>query len=300
MSDISARIRGEFEDFLNARIRSHFEAGSVPALNAPVLYSLESPGKRLRPVLFLMFAGYEDRGEERKLFGAAALECIHTYSLIHDDLPCMDNDDLRRGRPTCHRQFSEWAAVLAGDALNTYAFELLALSFEGRADAALALGILARLSGRQGMVSGQALDLLHEKAGTPGTAEDLARIHRLKTAALMRAACELGSVYAGGTASENAHAAEFGEALGILFQITDDLLDARGSSDAGKRTGKDQAAGKLTYPSLYGIEKTEEYAASFTDEALRLLDSVKLPGKNAVQYREALSVLTRSLSGRSR
>jgi geranylgeranyl diphosphate synthase type II len=300
MTDISAQIRGDFEDFLVSKIRPHFEAGSVPALNAPVLYSLENPGKRIRPVLFLMFAGYEDRGEERKLFGAAALECIHTYSLIHDDLPSMDNDDLRRGRPSCHKQFSDWGATLAGDALNTYAFELLALAFEGRADAALATGILAKLAGRQGMVSGQALDLLHEKGRIPGDADALSRIHRMKTAALIRAACELGAVYAGADNAHSAHAAAFGEALGMLFQITDDLLDARGSADAGKRTGKDAEAGKLTYPSVFGMEKSQQIARDFCAEALRILNGIALPGRHGLENKKALAELTESLPDRSK
>lgn len=300
MTDSSAQIRGDFEDFLVNKIRPHFEAGSVPSLAAPVIYSLETPGKRIRPVLFLMFAGYEDRGEERKLFGAAALECIHTYSLIHDDLPSMDNDDLRRGRPTCHKQFSEWEATLAGDALNTYAFELIALAFEGRADAALAAGILARLAGRQGMAAGQALDLAHEKQRMPGDGDSLARIHRMKTAALIRAACELGAVYAGADSSACAKAAAFGEALGVLFQITDDLLDARGSTEAGKRTGKDAEAGKLTYPSVFGMEKSEQMARDFCAEALRILNALSLPGRRGNENKQALAVLTESLPDRTR
>lgn len=293
-------VRGDFEEFLTTRIRPHFEAGSAAVLNAPVIYSLEAPGKRIRPILFLMFAGYEDRGEERKLFGAAAIECIHTYSLIHDDLPSMDNDDLRRGRPTCHKQYGDWAATLAGDALNTYAFELLALCFEGRADAGLAVGILARLAGRQGMVSGQALDLRHEKEKLAGDRETLTRIHRLKTAALIRAACELGALYAGADASSLSNAAAFGEALGVLFQITDDLLDAKGSHDAGKRTAKDADAGKLTYPALFGIEKSEEFARSFADEAARILESTRLPGKNGARHSAALAELTKSLLNRTK
>lgn len=293
-------IREDFEEFLVNKIRPHFEAGSVPPLNAPVLYSLEAPGKRIRPVLFLMFAGYEDRGEERKLFGAAAVECIHTYSLIHDDLPSMDNDDLRRGRPTCHKQFGDWAATLAGDALNTYAFELLALSFEGRADASLATGILARLAGRQGMVSGQALDLRQEKEKLPGDPETLTRIHRMKTAALIRASCELGALYAGADSAALANAAAFGEALGVLFQITDDLLDAKGSHDAGKRTAKDADAGKLTYPALFGIEKSEEFAQSFSEEALRILEGIQLSGEYRDQNKTALADLTKSLLHRTK
>lgn len=286
----------DFEEFLNTTVRDLFSTQAVSFLIEPVLYSLNAPGKRLRPLLCMTFANYGDRSNVSTLFAAAAIECIHSYSLVHDDLPAMDNDDLRRGRPTCHKAYSEWAAILAGDALNTFAFELLAranLPASGLSDAIL---ILSQSGGRTGMVSGQALDLENERGRGLALAnkqEMLAEIHSRKTAALISAACEIGALIAG---SDRTIAAEFGRKLGLLFQVTDDLLDAKGSKEAGKATGKDAAAGKLTYPAVFGMAETERICDQLTQETLSILATTALP-RPSIEY---LEQLTRQLKERSR
>jgi len=297
-SEISL-LREEFEQFLG-EAGEIFSNGTVADLSAPVLYSLSAPGKRLRPVLCMMFGGYQNKTQSRGLlFAAAALECIHTYSLIHDDLPAMDNDDLRRGIPTCHKKFSEWAAILAGDALNTFAFELLAEAYEPVL-LPEAVKTLARKGGRVGMIAGQALDLKNERGSSsqesPSNAnlqDTLQNIHLRKTAALIQASCVLGSLYA---KTETESASGFGETLGLLFQVSDDLLDARGSNDAGKATLKDAKAGKLTYPFLYGMEESMRICADLETRALSYLARAPI----SETRRHALAELTRSLKDRTR
>ena len=291
LKQLLAHSAGYFNTFLHADVLPRIRAGVAPQLAEPMIYSLDAPGKRIRPVLCLWSAGIgfseQDPAAPRArsaCFAGAAIEAIHTYSLIHDDLPAMDDDDLRRGRPACHRQFSEWAAILAGDALNTYAFELLAFAAEtlGR-PAALAefVPVLAEGAGR--MVCGQALDLDFERGSAStlkrGSASDpagtrdespaareqvrarLDEIHRKKTAALIRASLELGAIVAGVDAAGRARFGEFGTDLGLLFQIADDLLDVQGdTASLGKTAGKDAASGKLTYPALYGLEESRRKA----------------------------------------
>ncbi|MBL8021873.1 MAG: polyprenyl synthetase family protein [Leptospirales bacterium] len=286
----------DFEDFLNSTVRDLFSNQAVPFLIEPVLYSLNAPGKRLRPLLLMTFANYNDRSNTSTLFAAAAIECIHSYSLVHDDLPAMDNDDLRRGRPTCHKAYSEWAAILAGDALNTFAFELLAqANLEGNA-LSDAIMILSQAGGRIGMVSGQALDLENERGrglALTNKQEMLTEIHSRKTAALISAACEIGAVIARG---DRVLASEFGRKLGLLFQVTDDMLDAKGSTEAGKATGKDAAAGKLTYPAVFGMKETEMICDQLTQETLSILARTAL-SRSSMDY---LEQLTRQLKERSR
>jgi farnesyl diphosphate synthase len=224
-------------------------------------YSVLVGGKRLRPLLFL--AGGES-GPERlppdAVEAAAALELIHTYSLIHDDLPCMDDDALRRGKPTCHVAFGEATALLAGDALQALGFEVLATRPAGDAHAARrarAVAITAEAIGVSGMAGGQAFDL----AATGRTLSEgeaiatLRRIHALKTGRLIRLALELGALHAGADPVRLAAVSRFGDALGLLFQIADDLLDVtQTSATLGKTAGKDMAQAKLTYPSVFGLE----------------------------------------------
>jgi farnesyl diphosphate synthase len=237
--------------------------GSEPArLVAAMRYSVLAGGKRLRPLLFL--AGAESAGAERlahdALEAAAALELLHTYSLIHDDLPCMDDDALRRGRPTCHVVFGEATALLAGDALQSLGFELLATRPAGdalSARRARAVAWTAGAIGFQGMAGGQALDLAATgtsipDAGRPGT---LRRIHSLKTGRLIRLSLELGALHAGADQDRLRGVSRYGEALGLLFQIADDLLDVTQTSQTlGKTAGKDSAQDKLTYPAVFGLE----------------------------------------------
>jgi geranylgeranyl diphosphate synthase type II len=246
-------------------------------------------GKRLRPILVL--AGHEACGGEGDeiLEPASALELIHTYSLIHDDLPAMDDDDLRRGRSTVHRAFGEAAAILAGDALLTLAFEVLALSPGGEATAprrAEAVVIAARGAGVGGMVGGQIADLEAEHRRVD--AESLRWIHLHKTGALISACCEIGALHAGASTSQRAALARYGQGLGLAFQIADDLLDRTGSRDAlGKTPGKDQRSGKATYPAILGVDASRRAASALVGDAtngLREAGLLTAPLQALAQY----------------
>ncbi len=234
-------------------------------------YSLLDGGKRLRPVLCLAFSDAVARasngGGEPANDAACALECIHTYSLVHDDLPAMDDDDLRRGRPTNHKVHGEAMAILAGDALLTDAFSLLASgspaeqSLRGRLVAELALA-----AGAGGMVGGQVLDIAEDR---PAELDYLQRLHRMKTGALIKAACRMGAI-AGGADAQALDAAEiYGDAVGLAFQIADDLLDVTASAEAmGKPTGADAAAGRHTFPAVVGLERSRQMAKDHVARAL--------------------------------
>jgi geranylgeranyl diphosphate synthase type II len=235
-------------------------------------YAVTAGGKRLRPVLAL--AACEACGGETTaaLQPAAALELIHTYSLIHDDLPAMDDDDLRRGRPTVHRAFGEAEAILAGDALHTLAFDVLArFPLGAPAERRLAaVAIVARRAGLAGMVGGQMADLEAER--TSPDPERVRWIHVHKTAALIAASTELGAVHAGAGAPQRQALAAYGEALGLAFQIADDVLDCTATAEAlGKTPGKDARAGKATYPALYGLDASHRRAAELVEQALGAL-----------------------------
>lgn len=233
-------------------------------------YSLENGGKRLRPVFCLEFAHCLGLEREKAIDFACAVEYIHTYSLIHDDLPCMDNDDYRRGKPSCHKMFGESTALLAGDALLTHAFGIAAnaeLSAEKRA---AAVCVLADKSGVPGMIGGQVIDLKYEKENPD--AEQILSVHRLKTGALISCACKLGCI-AGGADEEHIKAAEkFAYNLGIAFQIKDDILDVVGDSAVlGKPVGSDAENEKTTYITLNGIEKSQRDVELYTEKAVSAL-----------------------------
>jgi geranylgeranyl diphosphate synthase type II len=250
------------------------ERCAAPArLREAMAYSLGAGGKRLRPVVLLASGTAWGGSEEMLLPFACALEYVHTYSLIHDDLPAMDDDDYRRGIPTCHRAFGEATAILAGDALLTEAFRIAAeapLSAIHPDRAIRATAILARSAGAEGMVGGQQLDLSGEGSGG-GTAE-VEAIHLRKTAALFEAASRMGAVLAGAGPDGEESLGRYGRALGLLFQVTDDLLDETGSfEEMGKAVAKDRARGKLTWPAAAGIAAAEERAAVLAGEALAAL-----------------------------
>ncbi|MGZ6098975.1 MAG: polyprenyl synthetase family protein, partial [Myxococcaceae bacterium] len=213
---------------------------------------------------------------------ACALEYIHTYSLVHDDLPAMDDDDLRRGRPTSHKKFGEAMAILAGDALLTEAFSLLGSGPEPRR--AELVSRLAQAAGAAGMVGGQVLDIADDR---PAEEAYLTRLHRAKTGALLRAACTLGVVAEDGTAAQVAAAERYGDSVGLAFQIADDLLDVTSSAEAmGKPTGADAAAGRHTYPAVLGLEASRARAASLVDEALAAVRALEpAPGRLAALAR---------------
>ncbi len=249
-------------------------ADAWPArLHDAMRYAVFGEGKRVRPVLLRTACRAAGGDPEQVVEAACALELVHTYSLIHDDLPALDNDTLRRGRPTVHVAYDEPLAILAGDALLTEAFAVLGAFPAGEAFAgrrAEACRLVAMAIGSRGMVGGQAEDL--EATGGLPDAERLDRIHRAKTGALIGAAVELGALLAGVDGPRRGAFAGFGERLGLLFQVADDILDVTGSAATlGKSPGKDAAAGKLTYPAVYGLDaanrKLEALAGSLMREA---------------------------------
>jgi geranylgeranyl diphosphate synthase, type II len=254
------------------------EAAEPWTVHAAIRWSLFAGGKRFRPLL-LLTTGRELGAEWDVLLDTAcALEMIHTYSLIHDDLPSMDDDDLRRGRPTCHVRFGEATAVLAGDALQTRAFQTIAEDEKLQPDVRVRLvSEVARASGTpEGMIAGQAHDLAAESRAVTG--EELERIHRLKTGALITCAARAGAIIAGAHSAELDAVTAYSAALGLLFQITDDLLDVTGSAaDLGKTPGKDARSRKATYPALYGLDATRERARAAYDQASAALDRIEKP-----------------------
>ncbi len=247
-------------------------------------YSLFAGGKRLRPVLCLAAAEACGGEIEEALPPACAVELMHTYSLVHDDLPCMDDDDVRRGQPTVHKKWDEATAVLTGDALQTLAFELVSdprSGFSGEVRAALALS-LAQASGAAGMVLGQALDIAAETAHTPLGLDDITALQRGKTGALIEWSATAGARMA---ESDTSALSGYAHALGLAFQIADDILDVTGDSAiVGKAVGKDAEAGKATFVSLLGLESAQEKAAALIEDAC---DSLQPYGAKAEALQQA-------------
>jgi len=251
------------------------ESENPSTIHRAMRYSLFAGGKRIRPLLCIAAAEAVSPAPAGIESAACALELIHTYSLIHDDLPALDNDDLRRGRPTCHKVFGDAMAILAGDALLTLAFE--ALSKLENADACRRIELVRELATAAGtvggMIGGQVNDL--EGEGQPPTAPLLESIHRAKTGALLRASVRMGAIYAGADPGELAALTAFGEHIGLAFQIVDDVLDVEQSSEAlGKTAGKDAAQKKITFPAVYGIERSREMAEQERLEAHLALQPV--------------------------
>jgi geranylgeranyl diphosphate synthase type II len=247
---------------------------TVPAsIHGAMRHSVFAGGKRLRPVLAMQagvaICGALPKGIERL---GAALEMLHTYSLIHDDLPALDNDDLRRGKPTCHKAFGEAIAILAGDALQTRAFEVLAGLDCPPAATVQIVGLIANAVGTvEGMIGGQVLDI--ESEHLKPTPELVDSIHRAKTGALIRVSVVSGGVYAGATAEDVVRLDRFGRKAGLAFQIADDVLDVTAdSATLGKTAGKDLATEKATWPAVYGIEQSLRDAAQLIDEAFAALE----------------------------
>lgn len=248
------------------------EALCPPRLAEAMRYSVLGGGKRLRPVLALMAAEACGADPAEALPAACALEMVHTYSLIHDDLPAMDDDDLRRGRPTCHRAFDEATAILAGDALLTLAFEILARRVRPAEAAADCVQALASASGPEGMVGGQLADLEAEDRTDP-TVAGLEAIHRRKTGALLRASLRMGAAVARASVEQIEALDGYGRRVGLAFQIIDDLLDVQGDeAKLGKRVGKDSGLGKWTYPGLLGIAGSRAKARQLAEEAVAALE----------------------------
>lgn len=235
-------------------------------------YSLAAGGKRIRPVLATEFARIFGGSEEKALDSACALEMIHTFSLIHDDLPCMDNDDFRRGKPSCHKQFGEDIALLAGDALENYAFEVISsdekLSFEQRIKV---IKVLSEAVGVMGMIGGQTVDV--QNVGKPFDAELLLKMYSMKTSALIKCACVMGCICADSYDMIPA-AEEYAEALGLAFQIVDDILDITADEKLlGKPVHSDADLNKATYPAVFGLDAAEKKAEELTAKAVSIAES---------------------------
>ena len=244
-------------------------------------YSVMNAGKRIRPVLTMEFCRLNGGNKKGALACACAVEMIHCSSLIHDDLPCMDDDDLRRGKPSCHKAFDEATALLAGDALILKACEV----------ATKAIGILSSLAGTEGMIGGQVIDLASE--GKKIDADTLSKMHSLKTSALIRSACCMGAVCADADEENVKNASEYGEYLGLAFQVIDDILDVVGDEkQLGKPIGSDEQNDKTTYVSLFGLEVAHKKAEQYTNKALSILD--KYEGS------EFLKELTKTLLKRNK
>lgn len=292
LAEVRTRIDAELTAILDAH-RSEVPARLLDAMR----YALLSSGKRLRPALVLWAAEACGLFDSRTaLPGAAAVEMIHCYSLIHDDLPAMDNDDLRRGQPTTHRKFDEATAILAGDGLLTLAFGVLARHCETPQLAAASCAELATAAGIAGMVGGQADDLAAEgRFNDQHTAEQpngvqnahtMQSIHERKTGAMIRVSLRLGGLAAGANARQIAALDDYGASVGLAFQIADDLLDVEGTEvETGKRVGKDAGLGKMTYPALLGVETSRHMAAQLIVRAVAAIQ----PFGTAARKLEALA-----------
>lgn len=255
-------------------------------------YSLEAGGKRVRPRLVFEFNNLCKGNRECAVPFACAVEMIHTYSLIHDDLPCMDNDDLRRGKPSNHKVFGEDTALLAGDALLTLAFEVMTdentINLVGEIACCKATNTLAKYAGAVGMIGGQIIDLTNENANAP--IEVLKEMDYKKTACLIKSACELGCISANATDEQIKSASKYGECIGIAFQIQDDILDVTSSNEElGKPVGSDNDNSKSTYVSLLGIEKCRELVSELTEEAISALDIFESDTKSLVNFARELA-----------
>jgi len=282
-----------YKSLVEARLEEYFRE-DVPQkrLLEAMRYSLLAGGKRVRPVLVLAFCEASGGRAEEALEFACAVEMLHTYSLIHDDLPCMDDDDLRRGRPTNHVVFGEYTAVIAGDALQAAAFETILkapLDAEKKAEAALAL---AKAAGAYGMCAGQQLDM--EGEGRRFSLAEVEQTHRLKTAALIKAAASMGCIAAGASKARIEAAEKYAEALGLAFQIRDDLLDVTGSAEIlGKNVGSDAESGKSTFVTLLGVDRCRELVYENTERAKAAL-------KGAFSNTEFLEWFAELLAGREK
>jgi geranylgeranyl diphosphate synthase, type II len=259
-----------------------------PSIHRAMRYSVQAGGKRVRPILCLESARIFSADVTPILSVACALEFIHTYSLIHDDLPALDNDDLRRGKPTCHKKFNEATAILAGDALLTLAFETLANApIEPARRVAILSHVAASAGTVNGMVGGQVADI--EAEGRSIAPAELEYIHRSKTAALIRASVVAGAIGGGAGDNDVDHLKRFGETIGWAFQVVDDILDVEESSAAlGKTAGKDAAQKKATYPSIYGLEKSRLFAKELEDRAMA---EIKPYGEKASRLRELADMI---------
>ena len=264
----------EYITMINSALEKALEKCGDNVVSEAMKYSVRNGGKRIRPILVLEFCRMCGGNVEDALPFACAVEMIHTYSLIHDDLPCMDNDDMRRGQPSCHIKFKEHFALLAGDSLLTYAFSSVLSSETAKKypeKTLRALSVLAEEAGNKGMIGGQVIDL--ESEGKEINSETLEKMDNLKTGALIRASAVMGVIAAGGSEEQIEAAGSFALKLGHAFQVIDDILDVVGTEESlGKPIGSDAESEKSTYVSLLGLEMSQIYAKKLTDEALSSLE----------------------------
>lgn len=287
-SDLSTLV-GPYAEPVDKKLREYLEGldGPGPLIDA-ICYAALAPGKRIRPALVLMSC--EACGGEQSLAlpAACAVEMIHAYSLVHDDLPSMDDDDLRRGRPTVHKVYGEAIAILAGDALGTEAFRIISKEVADGELVKLLVGELSEAAGLGGMVSGQAADMLAE--GREGNEKTLDYISTNKTGKLIRASCRMGALTAGACETELQAVSEYGRAVGRSFQVIDDLLDLSGSVETmGKAVGKDASSGKLTHPAILGVEGAREKVRRLSLEAVEALGPLQERGKKLSLLAEMLT-----------
>jgi geranylgeranyl diphosphate synthase, type II len=290
LKEIMAETRARIDAALDRA--AHFSAGCPPRLAEAIRYCLLAPGKRLRPTLVLWGAEACGCSPDAAMPAACAVEMIHTYSLVHDDLPAMDDDDLRRGRPTCHKVYGEANAILVGDALQALAFETIARGVRPAETAVACVAALAEAAGATALVGGQADDLgagESEVLRLPLREDALAKlesIHGRKTGAMFVVSMRLGGLVASASQAKQAALEEYGRTLGLAFQIADDLLDVEASEAAvGKRVGKDSGHGKLTFPSVLGVKESRRRAERLIDEACAAL----APLGNAADRLQALA-----------
>jgi len=269
LADTAAEVEESLADLLPSPT-----SGGDPLAEARVIeamrYACEG-GKRLRAFLLLETAAAFGVARDRAMYAACAIECIHAYSLVHDDLPSMDNDDLRRGRPTTHRQFDEATAILAGDALQTHAFTLLAdeRTHENAFVRVQLIAAIAKASGAGGMVGGQMIDIAAETADTALSLAEITRLQRMKTGALIEVSCQAGGILGKADARHMRMIEGYGRDFGLVFQIVDDLLDIEGdAATVGKAVGKDAGKGKATFVSILGIDDAKDRAERLTAQAI--------------------------------
>jgi geranylgeranyl diphosphate synthase type II len=280
MSDLKAYMKAVCET-TEAALESLLPKDTAypPSIHSLMRYSIFAGGKRVRPCLIM--ASHESCGgkfgDKNVLLACAAVEMLHTFSLIHDDLPCMDDDDFRRGKPTAHKAFSEALAVLGGDALCIFAYECLGKI--GRADIVVEM---SQALGTSGMIGGQVVDI--ESEGTKASRQTLEYIHKNKTAALIRACVRIGAMLANAPADAIAKLSAYGDSVGLAFQVIDDILDEEGTTEQiGKDAGSDREKGKVTFPSVVGMEESKKYAKELIDKANSCLGSF---GEKARMLRE--------------
>ena len=275
MNELNSLILESYSDLVDSRLEVLLEGKekAVQDLTDAMRYSTMIGGKRVRPVLVLEFCRVCGGDPDHALDLACALEMIHTSSLIHDDMPCMDNDDMRRGQPSCHKKFGENTALLAGDALEAYAFEVAAGADLPAKAVVEAVKLLAKATGPYGMLGGQIMDVENESRDDVAI-DRLEATHQKKTGALIRVACELGCIAAGASKELRKAAVEYGKNLGLAFQVCDDILDVTGNELLlGKPVGSDEEEEKATYVTLLGLDAAKQTAKDYTDQAYQALEA---------------------------